>query len=66
MDAIGDLGLLELRCVDIHHQQVAGLELVQVIELDNPFQVGFEDLARRFLGDIDEEREVKAQIVSVQ
>ena len=57
------LVLLVFGSVDVHDEQVAGFELVEVVELDNTVKVGCEDRSLSLFGDVDEKGEVKAEIV---
>ncbi len=63
MDTGLDLVLLVFGSVDVHDEQVAGFELVEVVELDNTVKVGCEDRSLSLFGDVDEKGEVKAEIV---
>lgn len=63
MDTGLDQVLLVFGSVDVHDEQVAGFELVEVVELDNTVKVGCEDRSLSLFGDVDEKGEVKAEIV---
>ena len=61
-----DAWVFELWCIEIHQQEITGLQLIQVVEFEQLLQVFLESFFGSLLGYVDEEGQVIAQIIGVQ
>ena len=58
--------LFVLSCVDVHHQQVTGLDVVQVVQFQQSLQVGQQYWCWCFAADVGEAGDEVADVVGVQ